>query len=97
METTKIIHCDDCDIDIILNNFQRHINTKKHIQNSTLKIMNLKKLKEWAEKNSIYNQENLTEKELRKIKKKFNKEDYNLFNNIRLNEIGEKFYVRNLT
>lgn len=31
-----------------------------------------------------------------KIKKEFNKEDYNLFSNLRLNEIGENLYVRNL-
>lgn len=95
METKKIFHCDLCNIDITIKNYSRHINSKKYNQSSTLKNNEFKKWKEWAEKNYIYNHENLTEKELRKIKK-FNKEDYNLFSNIRLNEIGEKLYVRNL-
>lgn len=47
METKKIIQCDDCNnIHITLNNFKRHINTKKHIQNSTVKNNESRKLKE---------------------------------------------------
>lgn len=56
----------------------------------------LDKLRHWAKENYIYNYKNLLQKELKHIKQNVDKNNYNLFDNVYLNQIGEKLYVRNL-
>lgn len=95
MDTGKT-HCDVCETDITLSNYSRHIKSKKHLQNILIKNNELNKLIEWAKVNHIYRYKNLNKQELKNIKKNFNKEDYNLFDDEKLNQIGKKLYVRNL-
>lgn len=49
-----------------------------------------------GKENNIYNYKNLFQKELKGIKQDFAKDNYNLFDNVYLNQIGKKLYVRNL-
>lgn len=85
----KNTHCKICNIEISSKNYYRQFKTKKHVQNEELNILEINKFKSWARENDIYNYINSTLKELKNIKINFNEEDYNIFNNQKLNKIGK--------
>lgn len=54
MDTRKL-YCDPCNIEISSYNFNKHLKTKKHLENNELS-----ELREWGKENHIYNYELLT-------------------------------------
>lgn len=95
MESKKS-HCEICDIGVSTPNYSKHFETKKRLLNEQERFFQLDKLRHWAKQNYIYNYQNLLHKDLKHIKQNFDKNNYNLFDNVYLNQIGEKLYVINL-